>query len=121
MKVVRPHPLAVPDVLGSIRLVDLSLLENPIEHPPAIVGVVLSIPARGHIEQDAALTLLLLSRPSGLQSELRLADPCRSHDNCQRLRHQPAAEKFVESGDTGGDTLWWCRGVTLAAKVKFEP
>ena len=78
-------------------------LQLPAEHPPGVVGVVLRVAARAHVEEDASAAFLLQAGVGELQAELRLADAGRADHGRQRARQQPAAQQVVESVDAGGE------------------
>ena len=62
----------------------------------------LRIPPAAAIEDHAAMVFLSPPACGELHAKLRLADARRADDNRQSARNQPAAQRIVESGNTGG-------------------
>ena len=60
----------------------------------------LRIAAGREIKDNSALTFLKKTRVAVTDSELRLANACRTQHNGQRPRNQATAECFVESRES---------------------
>ena len=57
-----------------------------------------------HVENNSRSALLPPPRFGKLQPQLRFANAGRADNHRQSPRQQPAAEEFVESGDSGGES-----------------